>query len=461
MTARRLASWAAALDIDDIPEATRRAALRHLLDGIGNAIGARRLDQGGPGLSVARGLGGPAQAHPLGDSDAISAPAAAFANGVLMHALDFDDTHAGALVHPTTVVAPAVLAVAEEVGATGSQTVTALVAGLEIACRLGAAAPHGFHARGLHATAVVGPLAGAVAAGLLYGADADRLTDAIGIAASSSGGLLEFLDTGANTKVLHPGNAGFNGVLAARLALAGASGPESVLEGRRGLYRALADRDVDPDGIVDDLGTRWESAGIGIKPYPSCQLMHASLDAVAQALAEAARSGTEVSASRIAAISVDVHPDSVDIVCGPGTGTRSPRSIYDAKFDLPWSVAALVHDGAVTVDTYAEASIVRPEVAATAALVDVVPAPDARPAADAAGRAVITLDDATRIVGEVPCSRGTSGRPMDDAAVAEKFRGNAGGGEASEALVQTVLGLCDAPSVGQIPALAADILAAG
>ncbi|GAC54393.1 MmgE/PrpD family protein [Gordonia amicalis] len=458
MTARRLARWAAGLDIEDIPEVTRQAAVRHLLDGIGNAIGARRLDQGGPGLSVARGLGGPAQAHPLGDPEAISAPAAAFANGVLMHALDFDDTHAGALVHPTTVVAPAVLAVAEKVGATGARTVTALVAGLEIACRLGVAAPHGFHARGLHATAVVGPLAGAVAAGLLYGADADRLTDAIGIAASSSGGLLEFLDTGANTKVLHPGNAGFSGVLAARLALAGATGPESVLEGRRGLYRALADRDVDPDVIVADLGTRWESAGIGIKPYPSCQLMHASLDAVAQALADAAQAGAQVTASRVAAISVDVHPDSVDIVCGPGTGTRSPRSVYDAKFDLPWSVAALVHDGAVTVDTYAEESIVRPDVAATAGRVEVVPVPDGRPAADAAGRAVITLDDSTRLVGEVPCSRGTSGRPMDDAAVAEKFRGNSGGGADADALIEAVLGLCDAPSVEQIPVLATALI---
>lgn len=151
----------------------------------------------------------------------------------------------------------------------------------------------------------------------------------------------------------------------------------------------------------------------------------------------------------------------MDIVCGPGTGTRSPRSIYDAKFDLPWSVAALVHDGSVTVDTYAEDSIVRPEVAATAGLVEVVPVPDDRPAADAAGRAVITLDDTTRFVGEVPCSGGTSGRPMDDAAVAEKFRGNSGGGETSDALVRTVFGLCDAPSVAPITGLAADILAAG
>lgn len=461
MTARRLASWAAGLGIDAIPETTRRAALRHLLDGIGNGIGARRLGQGGPGLTVARALGGPAQAHPLGDAEAISAPAAAFANGVLMHALDFDDTHAGALVHPTTVVAPAVLAVAEEVDATGADTVVALVAGLEVACRLGAAAPHGFHARGLHATAVVGPLAGAVAAGLLYGAGTDVLTNAIGIAASSSGGLLEFLDTGANTKTLHPGNAGFSGVLAARLAVAGASGPESVLEGRRGLYRALADRDIDPDIIVADLGTRWESASIGIKPYPSCQLMHAALDAVGAAVVTAGEQGREIVPGEIASIAVDVHPDSVEIVCGPGTGTRSPRSVYDAKFDLPWSVAALVHDGAVTVDTYAVDSIGRPEVATTAGLVEVTTVPDDRPAADAAGRAVITFADGSRVVGEVPCSRGTSGRPMDDAAVAAKFRGNSGGGDASDDLVDAVFGLSNASSVVPITTLATTIVAAG
>ncbi|WLP92466.1 MmgE/PrpD family protein [Gordonia sp. NB41Y] len=459
MTARRLAEWAAGLDVGAVPETTRRAALRHLFDGVGNGIGARRRDQGGPGLAVAQGLGGPAQAHPLGDVTAISAPAAAYANGVLMHTLDFDDTHAGALVHPTTVVAPAVLAVAEEVDATGAQAVTVLVAGLEVACRLGAAVPHGFHARGLHATAVVGPVAGALAAGLLYGADADALTDALGIAASSSGGLLEFLDTGANTKTLHPGNAGFAGVLAARLALAGASGPESVLEGRRGLYRALADRDVDPDVVVDELGTRWESASIGIKPYPSCQLMHATLDAVGRALADARTSGIAVSAAQIASIAVDVHPDSVAIVCGPGTGTRGPRSVYDAKFDLPWSVAALVHDGAVTVDTYDENSIARPEVAATAGKVEISTVPDARPAADAKGRAVITLLDGVEIVGEVDCSRGTSGNPMDHAAVAEKFLANTGDGEPARNLVEVVTGLADAPSVHPILTLAAAVVA--
>lgn len=154
-------------------------------------------------------------------------------------------------------------------------------------------------------------------------------------------------------------------------------------------------------------------------------------------------------------------PDSVEIVCGPGTGTRSPRSVYDAKFDLPWSVAALVHDGAVTVDTYAVDSIGRPEVATTAGLVEVSTVPDDRPAADATGRAVITFANGSRVVGEVPCSRGTSGRPMDDAGVAAKFRGNSGGGDASDDLVDAVFGLPNASSVVPITTLATTIVAAG
>ncbi|MEV3959803.1 MmgE/PrpD family protein [Nocardia sp. NPDC050193] len=453
MIAADLAAWARSLTIDSIPEYVRAAAQRHLLDGVGNAVAARRLGQAGPALPVARGLGGPPQAHPLGDTAAVSAPAAAFANGVLMHVLDFDDTHAGALVHPTTVVAPAVLAVAEETGAGGAEAVTALVAGLEVACRLGAAAPHGFHSRGLHATAVVGPPAAAVAATLLYQGSAATAADAIGIAASSSGGLLEFLDTGANTKTLHPGSAGLNGVLAARLAVAGAVGPDSVLEGRRGLYRTLADRAADADAILGDLGERWECASIGIKPYPSCQLMHAALDAVAAALDTAA-----LPPERVTSIAVDVHPDSAAIVCGPDTGRRRPRSPYEAKFDLPWSVAALIHDRRITVDTYAVSSIARPEVEATAATVAVTTVPDTRPAADAAGHAVLTLDDGTIVTGRVPASRGTSARPMDDAAVRAKFLANTGGGPSAATLADTVFHLWEAESVAAVTTLAAELV---
>ena len=163
----RLAAWTSGLRLADVPAPARRAALRHLLDGVGTALAARRAGVVDPAVAVARGLGGPAQAPVLGDRDAIGSAAAAFGTGALVHGLDFDDTHAGGLVHATAVVLPAAFAVGLERGATGAEVLAAAVAGYETVCRVAAASPHGFHARGLHATAIAGALSSAVVAARL------------------------------------------------------------------------------------------------------------------------------------------------------------------------------------------------------------------------------------------------------------------------------------------------------
>ena len=449
MIAADLATWASQLRLGDIPDRVQAVATRHLLDGVGNAIAARRLGYGAAAWTVAHALGGPAQARPVTGRHGLSAPAATLATGVLVHALDFDDTHSLGLVHATAVSLPAALAVGQEVGATGAEVLTAAVVGLETVCRLGAASPHGFHARGMHATAVCGTFSSALVAGRLAALPVAQLVDALGIAGSASGGLMEFLDTGADTKLLHPGMAGMNGVLAARLAAAGASGPESVIEGNRGLYRTLSAHDAEPDTVVRGLGERWETEHISIKPYPSCQLMHATLDAVAAA--------PPVPVHRIAAVEVAVHPDSVAIVCGPHTGTAAPRSSYAAKFDLPWSVAALLTDGGVTIETYTVDSIARPDVAALAARVRVVPQPTGGPAADAPGRAVLRLEDGSTVVGTVAGSRGTGANPLSDNDVLAKFVGNCGGHARATELAERIRGLAAEDSLTTVLDLAADI----
>ncbi|GAA5064982.1 MmgE/PrpD family protein [Nocardia callitridis] len=437
MTAAQvLADWVCDAQPHDLPDEVKHAVGRHLLDGVGVTIAAARLGVGGPGWAVAHELSGPPQARSLTGRDRMSAPAAAMGTAVREHALDFDDTHAGGLVHPTVTVLPAAFAVGQERSASGAQVLVSAALGLETACRLGAVSPHGFHARGLHATAVVGPLAAATTAGRLMGLPAARLVDALGIAGSSSGGLLEFLDSAADTKSLHPGSASFAGILAARLAAAGATGPPSVLEGTRGVYATLSDRAADLDVLTTELGTRWEVTRIGIKPYPNCQLMHVTLDAVTAAVGDVA-----IDPADIVAIETHVHPDSSPFVCGEHTGTAAPRSTYDAKFDLPWSVAALLHDGAVTVDTYTEESIARTAVAATAGLVHVVAAPSQRPAAAASGRAVLTLRDGRVLTGEVAGSKGTAGFPMTDAEVLAKFIGNCAGHPRAHELAHRVMDL--------------------
>ncbi|AJW38105.1 Immune-responsive protein 1 [Rhodococcus sp. B7740] len=452
MSSTVLAEWASAVTVADLSEDVRHAAARHLLDGVGNAIAAQRLGYGRAGWTVADALGGPPEARPLTGARGLSAPAAAFATGVMVHALDFDDTHAGALVHATAVSLPAAFAVGQQVSASGADVLTAAALGLETACRLGEVSPHGFHARGVHATAAVGPLTAALVAGHLSKFDTETLVNALGIAGSSSSGLLEFLDTDADTKALHPGSASMNGVLAARLAAAGATGPSSVLEGRRGIYAALTDRPTNFAALTEGLGSRWEATRIGIKPYPSCQLMHVTLDAVSKALGDSA-----VQASDVADIEVFVHPDSSPFVCGPNTGVASPRSTYDGKFDLPWSVAALLHDGAITVSTYTDDSIARGDVLITARKVRVTNLASEVPAAAASGRAVLTLTDGRVLDASVGGSQGSAGFPLSDDRLLEKFLANCGNDSRATELSDRIVGLVDETDLTAILDLAAAI----
>jgi 2-methylcitrate dehydratase PrpD len=434
--AQRLAEWIVGLGTDDIPEPVRHAARRHLLDGLGDALASARADAVPAPVAVARGLGGPPESTLLTTDERVGAPAAALASGALVHGLDFDDTHAGGLVHATAVVLPVVLAVGEQVDADGAELLTAAVVGYEVVCRVAAASPHGFHARGLHATQVAGTLAAAAVAARLMRLDAETTTNALGIAGSSSGGLLEFLTTGASTKQLHPGSAALNGILAARLAGEGATGPATVLEGPHGIYAALSARDADPASVVADLGTRWETTRITIKPYPSCQLMHVTLDAVREVL--------PLEADLVEEIVADVHPDSASIVCEPAAVKVEPRTSYDAKFSLPWSVAALVVDGHVGVDTYALDSIVRPGVVALARRVRTEVTASEGVAADAAGHVRVVLRDGTVLEGRVARSAGGPDSPLSDADLLAKFRSNAGG---RDELAAAVLALGTDPSV--------------
>ena len=452
--AAALIDWAWQLRLDDVPADVRVAAGRHLLDGLGTAAAAGRTGAAAPAVSVALGLGGPPEALVLGTGRRVGAPAAALANGVLVHALDFDDTHAGGLVHATAVVLPAALAVGEQVGASGADVLLAGVAGLEVVCRLGAAAPHAFHARGVHATAACGVFAAALVAARLGGLEPARAVDALGIAGSSAGGLLEFLATGSSTKQLHPGLASQAGVLAARLAAAGASGPSSVLEGEHGFFAVLAGRRVAAEAVLDGLGQRWECARITVKPYPACQLSHAALDAALAARAQI--TGEVPPPDGIAAVELELHPDSASIVAEPAAAKVAPRTPYEAKFSVQWSVSAALADGQLGVETYAPESLARPEVAALARRVEVrVVDRPGLPAASAPGAAVIRLTDGTELRAEVPCSVGSPDRPLDDDGVLAKAAVNTGGGGADlDELARRVRGLADEPDLARVLALA-------
>src|SRR5262249_39366049 len=208
-------------------------------------------------LDVAERLGGAPESALIGRRGRVAAANAVLANATLAHGLDFDDTREDAIVHTgcvavTTALAgggaggaagssgPAARAGGEAVGAPGSAVLAALIAGVEVMCRVGLAVPGALHARHFHPTAIAGTFAAAAAAGKLHGLTEDQLVHAFGICGSQSSGIIEYLADGSWTKRLHAGWAAHAGVTAALLARSGFTGPATVLEGAHGLYQAFA-----------------------------------------------------------------------------------------------------------------------------------------------------------------------------------------------------------------------------
>lgn len=451
----RFVEWAWSLRTGDLPAEVRESAACHVLDSLGTALAALRSGEGSPALCVARSFPSVEGATILGTSDKVAPPFAALANGTLVHALDYDDTHAAALVHPSAVVLPVALALAEVRGLDGTAVLTAVVAGIETITRLGAAVTHGFHRRGLHATSVCGVFAAALVAARLGGLTEPQAVDALGIAGSQAAGSLEFLHSGADTKTLHPGLAACSAMLAAQLAGAGARGPATVLEGRNGLFRSYVDADVDAATLTEGLGSRWETPAVGIKAYPVCQLSHASLDALGSILAgrRGPAGGPGLAPelrARVRHIRFAVPLDAVPIVCEPVADKLRPRTPYEAKFSLPWCAATLLVDGRIDIDSFTPERLDRPEVAVLAGAVSFDATKPGVPAADAPGEAEVVLDDGQVLRATVPQARGTAGNPLPAEDLVAKFVANAGRRADAQHVARAVLDLARADRIDRL-----------
>jgi len=362
--ALELAEWSAALRWDAVPADVRERVRLWVLDALGLVLAGSTIPAGRAILEIVRHQGGRPEATVVGLGDRAPAVWAAFAHGAFAHGLDFDDTFPGSLVHPGSLVVPAALAVAESVSADGGALGAAVAAGYEVAARLGAPAGSAFHARGFQATSVVGPLVAALVAGKLYRLSPRTTAEAMGLAGSMAGGLLEFLSDGSWAKRVHPGWAAHGGIVAAQLAAAGVPGPPSVLEGRYGLYAAfLGTGTADLGSVLDGLGVAWRAREARAKLYPCAHVIHPFLDAAR------AVTGRDADALDVEAVVCHVEPWQVPLVCEPRAEKIAPRSEYQARASLPYCLAAALVDGRVDMETFAPAAIARPDFLAMAARV--------------------------------------------------------------------------------------------
>lgn len=363
--AQALAEWSSTLSWSQVPDDLRRVLKLRLLDAVGLMLAAHDLPPGRAARRVALRQGGPAEAQLVVTGDRLPASWAALVHGTLVHSLDFDDTFSDSVVHPSSVVIPVALAVAQETAASGEELLTAASAGYEVAARIGAAAGRAFHARGFQATGVIGPLVAAVVAGRLYRMPPTATAQAMGLAGSMSGGLLEFLSDGSWSKRLHPGWAAHGGIIAAQLGDSGFPGPMSIIEGRHGVYAAFLGPDVaDVAQVTLGLGSQWRSAVGHFKFYPCAHVLHPFIEA-----ALAIRRHHDLDPTRIAAIEPVVAPWHVPIVCAPRSEKLAPATEYQARASLPFVLAAALVDGRVDLDTFDEQAIHRPELLGMARLV--------------------------------------------------------------------------------------------
>lgn len=418
--ATTLAAFCDGLDLGDIPPTVVAAAKLHLLDTLGCGLAAYALGVGTEGCAVAR-RSGPGLATVMGSHEGSPASAAALANGMLCHGLDFDNTHPTSICHIGTVVFPAALAAAEVSRADGRALLTALIGGTEVVARIGRAAAGQYMTRGFHPTSVFGVFGAAAAAARLSGRGSASIQQAFGLAGSMSGGLFEYLADGSSAKVMHAGWAAHSGVMAADLAGFGATGPASVVEGRFGLLRAFFGVEGASDAILGGLGEIWETSGLAFKPFPACHFIHSPIDAAAQATA-----GRTLHADEIEEVVVVVPAPAVPLVLEPREAKVAPRSTYDAKFSLQYSVAAMLISGRVGVSTYVEDAITDPSVLRLAERVtyrvkDFPSFPAAFP-----GGAKIRLKSGEVLEAELGHQRGGAENPLSIEDVLAKFRDNAG-----------------------------------
>ncbi|GAA1853545.1 MmgE/PrpD family protein [Pseudonocardia ailaonensis] len=416
----RMARWATGLSLTDIPAHVLDAARDHLLDSLGTGLAAVGSDFGDAAHAAGIRLGQGAEAHVLGYGTALPAASAALVNGTLMHGLDFDDTHIGAIYHATSPALAAALAVGEAENADGDDLLLAFVIGLEVGCRIAAAGAGEFHGRGFHPTGIAGTFAAACVTARLRGLDAEVLTSALGICGSQAAGILQI--QGSWLKRMHPGWAAHSGIVAATMAEAGFRGPAEVFEGPRGLYASHLGHVPDDLGL-DDLGERWYTPEIALKPYPCCHFIHAFADAAFAVL-------DELGVDRIRPEDVDhvVCPAPAEVipqVCEPVEVRIAPKSVYDALFSVQFVAATALVKRRVDLGTFYDEPLDDPAVLAVAATVTCPPDPKSDYPTHFPGELELHLTDGRVVAHRVPASHGTQEWPLTSEEVRRKFLGNA------------------------------------
>lgn len=415
--AERLADQALALQAESIPEVVRARAEELLIDVVGLCVAARNTDYV---RAVIAGVDGGGPCTAIGHRQSFSAEAAALINGTATHGEDFDDTFEGGPVHSSTVIGPAVLAAAERFGCEGRDVLAGFVAGVESLCRMSMVVPKAIHKSGFHPTAILGTMAATLAVARTLKLNKQQTVDALGIAGSMAGGIIEYLAEGAWTKRLHAGWSAQAGIQAARMGAQGFLGPRTVFEGTHGLFYGFA-RSLDGnfDVLFKDFGRDWYMSRITFKPYATGTMNQPYVDC---ALRLAQRG---FAAEDVQSVLCETAEGYVHRLWDPLPAKQRPANEYAAKFSAPFNIAVAFVTGGAGLAAFTEETVRDERVLGLAAKVAYVVDPNNPYPKAYTGHVRMTLKDGRVFEERQPHIRGGAQEPLSREEIEEKFRRNA------------------------------------
>ena len=412
---QRLAQFCVDTRFEDLPPALVEQATRHILDTFGATLAGAGSDMAKQARQVFEGESGTTRVW--GSEVRVGAAQAAMLNGVAAHALELDDT--GGCDHSGAVVLPAVMAAVSMCArpVSGRELITAVVIGYDVGRRvLEACGGYSAHnGAGWHSTATCGVFGAAAASGLILGLNAEQMVSALGIAGSFSGGLWAFIHDGSQSKKLHSGRAAEGGLLAARFALQGITGPTKLFDDVwGGFLKTLAVETAQPEALDADLGIVWKLARCSIKPYASCRGTHSAIDALGLLLEQLQ-------------ISVDQIEDIQVSLCGflqDMCGAQDVSTLAAAQMSLPYALAARLVHGHCRLEAYDDEQRSDPRIAQWMSRirleVDLQLSEDGEPVVS-----VLTVDGRRASLCVDP-PLGAPENPLSDEALEEKFFSLAG-----------------------------------
>ncbi len=357
--------------------------------------------------------------------------AAALINAVYCHGADIDDGHREAEAHPGVAVNAAVLALAEEEGASGKDTLTAVVAGYEVFIRIAKSILPSHLWRGFHTTGTVGTIAAAAACAKLLGLNPQGIEKAISLASTQTAGLLIVCESGQASKPINPGRAAQTGIMCAKLAQKNVDTPENVFNSEKGFPHAYSDG-YKPSALIDGLGNSFEILDTYVKLYPSCRHTQATIEALKKCIRDF---GSICDAEEI---EIRTYPIAVDIV----GNNREPKTIGDVKFSIPYTAACIAMYGDYTLENLANFEKERETVLDFIKKIKVVSDDkyDDVPSGIRGSEVLVTLKNGQKYSAMVPIARGEGEDRINWPTLKKKALGSCKG--VSEDQIGKLIGYC-------------------